>query len=207
MVRSQNLGHSLGAERVALYRQRQKEKDGYNAEEERKKEARRIAQIRARKKKCPLGRKCTDKTCSLHPDRGRVRPERVSSTSRQECGKKLNRKNKRRLSKENKGLKIQVKGLINKNRRLERQLKNTKQQTESPESDSGEENVEDDQCAVQFLLSSMSPLSKKKTLKRAATTPAFTPVMKKLRNTHNIQLRTERLFTEDQQYLSPLGEK
>ena len=97
--------------------------------------------------------------------------------------------------------------MINKNRRLERQLKKTKQQTESPESDSGEKNVEDDQCAVQFLLSSMSPLSKKKTLKRAATTLAFTPVMKKLRNTYNIQLRTERLFTEDQQYLSPLGEK
>ena len=67
--------------------------------------------------------------------------------------------------------------------------------------------MEDDQCAVQFLLSSMSPLSKKKTLKRAAITLAFTPVMKKLQNTYNIQLRTERLFTEDQQYLSPLGEK
>ena len=80
----------------------------------REKRRQRIAQIRARKKKCPL---------ENAPIR---RPERVSSTSRQEYGKELSRKNKMRLSKENEGLKIQVKGLINKNRRLERQLKETK---------------------------------------------------------------------------------
>ena len=47
---------------------------GYDHEKTKKKETRkRIVAIRAKNPKCPLGRKCQDDSCSLHPDRGRIR--------------------------------------------------------------------------------------------------------------------------------------
>ena len=54
-------------ERVALHRQWQKEKDGYNAEEERKKETENCPDT-GKKEEMP-SRKCTDKTsraCFIH---------------------------------------------------------------------------------------------------------------------------------------------
>ena len=64
-----------------------------------------------------------------------------------------------------------------------------------------------DASATSFLLSSMSPLSKKKTLKRSATTPGFTPIKKRMQNEMNIQIHMDRIFTADEDYLSELAEK
>ena len=76
---------------------------------------------------------------------------------------------------------------------------------DAEDSDELEESA--DASATSFLLSSMSPLSKKKTLKRSATTPGFTPIKKRMRNEMNIQIHTDRIFTEDEDYLPELAEK
>ena len=64
-----------------------------------------------------------------------------------------------------------------------------------------------DSDVASFLLDNMSPISKKKTLKRAAMAPGFTPIKKKLRVESNVQLRSEHLFTEEDNSVSEFGEK
>ena len=55
--------------RVAEFRKRMKAQPVFNVEAHRKRERERIAGIRALKAKCPVGRKCKDDLCSLHPER------------------------------------------------------------------------------------------------------------------------------------------
>ena len=208
------------AERVALFRERCKEKEGYNHEEHKRKEALRVAAIRARKKKCPLGRACKDTSCDLHPDRGRVRPERKLMQSRREVGIAEMKRNSKAKTRKINLLNLQVSALVNEKRKLKRRLDRVQDKTNPlPESEedldltAGEAGEADsarcdsDLSASSFLLSSMSPQTKKKTLKRAASIPGFTPVKKRMRNDLNIQLRTDRIFTHDSSYLSELAEK
>ena len=48
-------------------------KPSYDEEEERDKIRERVRKIRAKKEKCPVGRKCKDKSCMLHEERDKKR--------------------------------------------------------------------------------------------------------------------------------------
>ena len=56
-----------------MFRERQQKKEDYDHELEKENTRLRVAAIRARRPKCPLGRECKDLSCILHPDRGRIR--------------------------------------------------------------------------------------------------------------------------------------
>ena len=53
----------------------------------------------------------------------------------------------------------------------------------------------------------MTPNSKNKTLKRVANTPGLRPIRKRLRETCNVQVRNDGLFTNEEIPVSNLGEK
>ena len=53
----------------------------------------------------------------------------------------------------------------------------------------------------------MTPNSKNKTLKLVASTPGLSPIRKRLRETCNVQVCNDRLFTDEEIPVSDLGEK
>ena len=55
------------AQRVREYRERQKQKKDYDHEKVKEETRKRVAAIRAKRPKYPLGRKCKDESCGLHP--------------------------------------------------------------------------------------------------------------------------------------------
>ena len=61
------------APHVRAHREREKQKPDYDHEKVKLETRLRVAAIRARHPRCPLGRKCKETSCTLHPDRGRIR--------------------------------------------------------------------------------------------------------------------------------------
>ena len=60
---------------------------------------------------------------------------------------------------------------------------------------------------VSFILNSVPPISKTKTLKRMSSTPGMTPVKKWSRKFTNLRICDERLFTDDDDTVPDFGEK
>ena len=129
----------------------------------------RVASIRAKHPKCPLGRKCKDESCTLHPDRGRIRARPTGAKSRQARGLNARKCYRRDAAKEKESLIVKISSLTNENRRLKRKL----QVDNSP-------TVQNENDLTRDLLDVLSPNSKRKTLKVVASTPGYTPLRKKL---------------------------
>ena len=68
------------AQRVREFRERQKKKEGYDHEKVKEETRKRVAAIRAKLEKCPLGRKCKDQSCKLKSDSKRKTMRRMAST-------------------------------------------------------------------------------------------------------------------------------
>ena len=96
-------------------------------------------------------------------------------------------------------LQLKVTDLVNANTRLKCQLKQAAD-TQKYDNFLGDEDIS-------FIMNSMSPVSKNKTLKRTASTQGMTPVKKRLRKVANLRLREESLFTDDEQPIHESGEK
>ena len=62
---------SVLTKRIHRFRLKQMNTVGYD-HEKKKETCQRVVAIRAKKPKCPLGQKCKDDSCSLHPDRGQI---------------------------------------------------------------------------------------------------------------------------------------
>ena len=75
------------------HRERERQKPGYDYEKVKEETRRRVAALRASRPKCPLGQKCKDQLCTLHPDRGRIR--NLSKLSKVDSGLAQRRKNQR----------------------------------------------------------------------------------------------------------------
>ena len=75
---------SVSTERACRFRLKQMNTVGYNHEKTKKKHVKELRLYKAKKLKCPLGRKCKEDSCSLHPDRGRIRNRQPEKT-RQLC--------------------------------------------------------------------------------------------------------------------------
>ena len=63
----------MAASRVREHREKERQKPGYDDEKVKEETRHRVAAIRASRPKCPLGQKCKDQLCTLHPDRRRIR--------------------------------------------------------------------------------------------------------------------------------------
>ena len=170
---------------------------GYDHEKTKKETRERAADIRAKKPKCPLGRKCKDDSCSLHPDRGRIRNRQPKKT-RQLHALAERRLNRRNAAKEHRKLQVKISELPNKTRRLTRHLKIAKERI-------GE--ISGDDTLALSILQCMTPNSKNKTLKRVASTPGLSPIRKRLRETCNVQVHNDRSFTDEEIPVLDLGEK
>ena len=84
------------AQRVREHRERERQKPGYDYEKVKEETRRRVAALRASRPKCPLGQKCKDQLCTLHPDRGRIRNlSKLSKLSKVDSGLAQRRKNQR----------------------------------------------------------------------------------------------------------------
>ena len=62
---------SVSTEHVPSIHLKQMNTVGYDHKKTKKEMHERVAAIRTKKPKCPLGQKCKDDSCSLHPDQGR----------------------------------------------------------------------------------------------------------------------------------------
>ena len=91
---------SVSTECVQRFCLKQMNTVGYDHEKTKKETHERVAAIRAKNPKCPLGRKCKDDSCFLHPDRGRIRNRQPKKT--QQPGALAERRlNRRNATKEN----------------------------------------------------------------------------------------------------------
>ena len=151
----------------------------------------RVAAIRARRPKCPEGRKCNDQSCTMHPARGLVR--RKASNGYKQRGVKQRRQSKRDPAHQQQELLVRVSTLTNETRRLKHRLDKAEQ---SPDANG----------LAKSLLECMTPTSKSKTLRRLASTPGLTPVKKKLR-LEGYQVRSDRLFVDDEVEAPEIAEK
>ena len=84
------------AQRVREYRERERQKPGYDHEKVKEETCRRVAAIRASRPKCPFGWKGKDQLCTLHPNQGRIRNiSKLSKLSKVDRGLAQRRKNQR----------------------------------------------------------------------------------------------------------------
>ena len=156
---------SVSTERVRRFRLKRMNTVAYDHEKTRKETRERVAAIRAKKPKCPLGRKCKNDSCSLHPDWGRIRNRQPKKT-RQLRALAERRLNRRNAAKEHSKLQVKISELTNKTRQLTRHLKIAKERI-------GE--ISGDDTLALSILQCMTPNSKNKTLKRVASTPGLSP--------------------------------
>ena len=108
------------------------------------------------------------------------------------------RLNRRNVAKEHSKLQVKISELINKTRWLTCHLKIAKKRI-------GE--ISGDDTLALSILQCMTPNSKNKTLKCVASTPGLSPIPKQLRETCNVQVHNDRLFTNEEIPVSNLGEK
>ena len=188
---------SVSTERVRRFRLKQMNTVGYDHEETKKETRERVATIRAKKPKCPLGQKRKGDSCSLHSNRGPIRNRQLKKT-RQLRALAERRLNRRNAAKEHSKLQAKISELTNKTRRLTRHLKIAEERI-------GE--ISGDDTLGLSTLQCMTPNSKNKTLKRVANTPGLRPIRKRLRETCNVQVRNGGLFTNEEIPVSNLGEK
>jgi len=185
-------------ERVRKFRLAQRNKENYDHEKVKKETRERVAAIQSRQPKCPLGKKCKDQTCNLHPDRGRIRQNQQPRVSGHQRRAMRERKQSRRSSeKELECLMVKVSSLVNENRRLKRSI--SKVQTPVQTASSPD--------IAESILNIMSPNGKKRTLKNISTTSGYSPVRKHLRTKCNIQIRNARLFQDDDLEVEQFGDK
>ena len=182
------------------FRRRQQERDDYDHEKEKEIMRLRVAATRARRPKCPLGRKCKDSLCTLHPDRGRNRRKSLhnsANVSRTSLGLAHWRANQRHEKQEQEKMQIKVKDLVNSKRQLKHRLQKIEKERENSDGDAD----------ISLIMNCMTPNSKSKTPKRMATKPGMTQsVRKQLRKGANFRIREERLFTYDEM-VPEFGEK
>ena len=190
------------AKRTARWRQNRKERENYNeAAEREKKTILRIRKIRERqrKDKCPLGRKCKDKTCSKQEDRDRKReqPKKIGMKSPKERGKLERKKNTRQKEEKIQALMVKIKDLVNEKKRRDRadqkleksnrKRKRTEDRFTDIEISSSEwESENEESCDTHLIMSSsllsvMSPVTKKKTFRRLSYKDDFQEVKKQPR--------------------------
>ena len=86
---------SVSIEHVHRFSLKQMNTVGYDHEKTKKEARERVATIQAKKPKCPLGWKCKDDSCSLHPDWGRIwnRQPKKTQQLRAFAERHLNRRN------------------------------------------------------------------------------------------------------------------
>ena len=144
----------------------------------------RFAAIQSKKPKCPLGWKCKDDSCSLHPDQGRIRNRQPKKTWQLHAlaERHLNRRN---AAKEHSKLQVKISELTNKTRGLTRHLKIAKERI-------GE--ISGDDTLALSILQCMTPNSKNKTLKRVASTPGLNPIRKRLPEICKMQVRNGEIY-------------
>ena len=71
---------SVSTEHVPSIHLKQMNTVGYDHEKTKKETHERVVAIRTKKPKCPLGQKCKDDSCSLHPDQGRICNQQLKKT-------------------------------------------------------------------------------------------------------------------------------
>ena len=138
---------------------------GYDHEKTKKEMHERVAAIRAKKPKCPLGWKSEDDSRSLHPNRGQIHNRQPKKT-RQLHALAERRLNRRNAAKEHSKFKVKISELTNKTRHLKYHLKIAKERI-------GE--ISGDDTLALSILQCMTPNFENKTLKHVATTPGLTP--------------------------------
>ena len=104
------------------------------------------------------------------------------------------RLNRRNVAKEHSKLQVKISELTNKTCHLKIAKKRI-----------GE--ISGDDTLALSILQCMTPNSKNKTLKCVASTPGLSPIPKQLRETCNVQVHNDRLFTNEEIPVSNLGEK